>query len=203
MNNEVRPNKREKIIASALSLFGRTHDVKKVSIESMAKAAGVSPTTIYNNFGNRETLVFEVIKVLIQKNLETNRQLVRSSLPFPQKIAAIISGKQDMLAQYHSELLENIMSQDDSIKPYVDKIFSQEIKPLWEAILREGKSQGYIEPDLDEKTLIIFLDVIKAGFSARHDLTKELTASPEMVRSLTRIMFYGFLKKQIALFKEG
>jgi AcrR family transcriptional regulator len=72
MSITVKPTKRQKIISSAVSLFRSTHDVKKVSLEIIAEEARVSPTTIYNYFGNRETLVYEVIKELVRANLERN-----------------------------------------------------------------------------------------------------------------------------------
>ncbi len=62
--------KRERILAAALSLFQRTHDVKRVSLEAIAREAGVSPTTIYNHFGTREALVAEVAKALLGEILK-------------------------------------------------------------------------------------------------------------------------------------
>lgn len=203
MGKNRNPDKRQNIIDSALSLFGNTHDVKKVSLESIAKAAGVSPTTIYNSFGSREKLIFEVIKVLINQSMESNRLLIQSALPFPQKMAAVVSGKQDLIAQYNSELVNKIMSQDEGMRPYIDRLYETEIKPLWECMIKDGKKQGYIDPGLDETALMIYLDVIKAGFAGRQDLLKSLTASPEMLRGLTKIMFYGFLNRDIELFKEA
>ena len=203
MGKNRNPAKRQKIIDSTLALFGSTHDIRKVSLDSIAKSAGVSPTTIYNSFGSRDKLIFEVIKVLIDQSLESNRLLIQSALPFPQKMAAAVSGKQDLIAQYNSELINKIMSQDESLRPYIDKLYETEIKPLWESMIKDGKKQGYIDPGLDEAALMIFLDVIKAGFASRQDLLKSLTASPEMLRGLTKIIFFGFLNRDIELFREG
>ncbi|HSW58556.1 MAG TPA: TetR/AcrR family transcriptional regulator [Dehalococcoidales bacterium] len=197
-----RRDTKENIISSALTLFGQTHDIRKVSLEAIAKTAGVSPTTIYNVFGNRENLVFETVRALVQRSLETNRQTVQLSLPFPQKLAAILSRKQDLLVQYNAELLEKIMSQDESIKPFMDKIYSQEIKPMLAAILNEGREQGYISPEMDQNALLLYLDIIRAGFNSRPDLSGEIIRNPELVQSLSKIIFYGFIHKDAVLFKE-
>jgi len=68
MKTIAKKDKKQQILDAALMLFSGTHDVKKVSIEAIAKQARVSPTTIYNNFGTREKLVYEVIKLLFDDN---------------------------------------------------------------------------------------------------------------------------------------
>ena len=195
-------DKRQKIITATISLFQQTHDVKKVSLEAIARQARVSPTTIYNNFGTREALVFEVVKVLIRESIDKNTALIHSDIPFPQKLAGITSGKLNMVSKLHREIIDKIVSQDKAIAPFIDKIFENEIKPLWIAILADGKKQGYIDPSLDDEALLIYLDVMKAGFASRQDLMKNVATKKDLYLTLAHIMFYGFLKKDIDLFPK-
>jgi AcrR family transcriptional regulator len=195
--------KKPKILAAAVELFRRTHDVKRVSLETIAREAGVSPTTIYNNFGSREKLLYEVVKVLVRETLEHNRDLVYSDMPFPQKITSIMSGKLDMASQLNSEIIRKMIGQDKTVAPFIDEIFRSEITPLWKAILADGKKQGYIDDSLDDEALLIYLDVLKAGFSARRDILQDFPVNLDLIKQFTRMMFYGFLKKDIGLFKNG
>jgi AcrR family transcriptional regulator len=196
--------KRKKILKAASDLFLRTHDVKRVSLEAIAREARVSPTTIYNNFGNRETLVYEVIKKLVSGNIERNRALIRSDLPFPQKLISIMSGKLDIAEKANDEIIEKLVSQDKEIAPFIDKIFEQEIKPLWHEMIADGKKQGYIEPSLDTEALLAYLDVLQAGFRAKPELLEGFKENMDFIKQLTHLMFYGFLKKKIDFFrKEG
>lgn len=200
----IRIDKNKKIIDAAISLFDRTHDFRRVSLETIAEKAQVSPTTIYNHFGDRETLVYEVVKQLVNQNLERNKALMRSDIPFSQKIAAIISGKMDMAEKLNNEILEKLVSQDKNIVPFVDKLYESEIKPLWLEMLADGKKQGYIDESLDEEALLVYLDILKAGIRARPELVRNITENPKFVESLTRIVFHGLLKKDIDLFhKKG
>ncbi len=200
----IRSEKRNKILNAARELFNRTHDIKRVSLEDIAEEAGVSPTTIYNNFGDRETLIYEVIKELASRNLEHNRSVVRSSLPFPQKLITIISNKMDIADQVNSELIEKLISQDRRIAPFIDELYDQEIKPLWLEIMADGKKQGYIDPALDDTALLAYLDIIQAGLKARPEFFKNFSDNINLFQQITRMMFYGFLKKEIDLFpKEG
>ncbi len=203
MNKIDNKDNKQRILNAALTLFSNTHDVNKVSIEAIAKQAKVSPTTIYNNFGTREKLVYEVIKLLFQDNIERNRTLLYSDVPFPQKVMGIISGKMDMTSSLNSEILDKIISQDESITPYIDEVYVNEIRPLWFKMLEDGKKEGYIDESLNNEALLLYLDTIKAGTSANKEIWKNYLDKIELMQQITHIMFYGFLKKEIDLFQKG
>lgn len=194
--------KREKILAAALSLFQRTHDVKRVSLEAIAREAGVSPTTIYNQFGTREALVTEVAKALLGEILKMGRSFIKSDLPFPRKLTEIIAGKLDITSQVHGEILTKMVSQDKTMTAFVAETYHNEIQPLWREMLADGKRQGYIDPALDDEALIAYFDIIRTGYSARSELLENLSQNMGLLEQLTRIMCYGFLKKEIDLFNK-
>jgi AcrR family transcriptional regulator len=197
-----KPEKRQRILNAARELFNCTHDIKRVSLEDIAEEAGVSPTTIYNNFGDRETLLFEVIKELASQNLQRNRSVVRSSLSFPQKLISIVSSKIDMADQVNGELIEKLVTQDKKIAPFIDELYNREIKPLWLEIMADGKKQGYIDPAMDDAALLAYLDIIQAGLKARPEFFKNLNDNMHLIEQITHLMFYGFLKKEIDLFPK-
>jgi len=198
----MKTDKHEKILAAALSLFQRTHDVKRVSLEAIAREAGVSPTTIYNQFGTREALVAEVAKALLGEILKMGRSFIKSDLPFPRKLTEIIAGKLDITSQVHGEILTKMVSQDKTMTAFVAEAYRTEIKPLWREMLADGKRQGYIDPTLDDEALIAYFDIIRTGYSARSELLENLSQNMGLLEQLTRIMCYGFLKKEIDLFNK-
>ncbi len=194
--------KRERILAAALSLFQRTHDVKRVSLEAIAREAGVSPTTIYNQFGTREALVTEVAKALLGEILKMGRSFIKSDLPFPRKLTEIIAGKLDITSQVYGEILTKMVSQDKTMTAFVAEAYHTETQPLWREMLADGKRQGYIDPALDDEALLAYFDIIRTGYSARSELLENLSQNMGLLEQLTRIMCYGFLKKEIDLFKK-
>jgi AcrR family transcriptional regulator len=199
MKNET---KRQKIIDSAVDMFRETHNVKKVSLEDIAEKAGISPTTIYNHFGTREALVSEVARVLVRKTLEQSKALMHADIPFPQKLVGIFNIKKDMLAQISGEIIEKMIRQDRTMAPAIDDIYQNEVRPLWLEMLADGKKQGYIDPDLDDEVLLTYLDVMKAGFSVKQELIKNVATNLDFLMQLSRILFHGFLKKDIGLFSK-
>jgi AcrR family transcriptional regulator len=195
-------DKRSNIITAALKLFSSTHNVNKVSLEAIATEACVSPTTIYNIFQDRDTLIYEVVKELARTNIERNKAIVHSDLPFPQKLISIISGKMDMTDQVNSEVIEKMLSQDKKIARFVEDIYEHEIKQLWMEILAAGKREGYIDPALDDAAVAMYLDILEEGLKAKIWLFKDIKENMGLMENLTRIIFYGFLKKEIDLFKK-
>ncbi|MBN1643295.1 MAG: TetR/AcrR family transcriptional regulator [Dehalococcoidales bacterium] len=195
-----KPDKYQSILNAAVALFLRTHDVKKVSLETIAHEAGVSPTTIYNNFGTRENLLHEVTKVLVRETLERSRKLVRSDIPFPQKITGIISSKLDLASKANSEIVDKLINQDKGIALFIDELYKNEIRPLWLEMLDDGKKQGYIDTSLDNEALVTYIDAMRAGFNAKPEILQDFANKIGLIEQLTRIMFYGFLKKEINLF---
>ena len=196
--------KRQKILTAAVDLFRRTHDVKRVSLEAIAGEARVSPTTLYNYFGNRETLVAEVAKSLFREILDMARSFIHSDLPFPRKLTDIIAGKLDIASQVNSEVLNKLVSQDKNMAGFVAEAFRTEITPMWLEFIAEGKKQGYIDHSTDASSLIIYFDILRTGMASQPALMKKWEKNMPIIEQLTRLMFYGFLKKDIDLFrKEG
>jgi AcrR family transcriptional regulator len=194
--------KREKILQAVVSLFRRTHDVRRVSLETIAREAGVSPTTIYNNFGTREALVAEVAKTLFRDILEMARSFIHSDLPFPRKLTDIIAGKIDIVSQVNREVLTKLLSQDKTMAGFIEEIYRTEVIPMWLEFFAEGKRQGYVDPSIDESSLIIYFDILRAGLASQSQLMKEWEKNMPVIEQLTRLMFYGFLKKDIDLFRK-
>ena len=200
MNNTI--DRKQQILKSAIDLFSRTHDVKRVSLETIAREAHVSPTTIYNYFGTREKLVYEVIKTLLTENLERNRQIVRSNIPFPEKLIGIISGKLDMVSKVNGEILNKLITQDKTIAPFMDEIYENEIKPLLREIISDGKKQGFVDASLDDEVLLVYFDLLRAGYSVKKDALQKFVNNLPLLQQFSHIIYYGFLKKDIDFFRK-
>jgi AcrR family transcriptional regulator len=195
--------KRDVIIETTVELFRRTHDVRKVSIEDIALAARVSPTTIYNQFGSRDALVVETAKSLIVKIGVMAQAVMQSDLPFDQKLVGIVTGKIALASAASDEVIAKLLSQDKAIAPFIEEMFRNVAWPMWRGFLAEGKSQGFINPELDEEVFLEYLDIIRIGFGAKKDLLVGWKENLGKLQQLTNIAFYGFLKKDINLFGEN
>ena len=194
--------KHQQILDAAVNLFKKAHDVKKVSLEAIAREARVSPTTIYNHFSTREALVTEVAKTLLKEILDMARSFMRSDLPFPRKLTDIIAGKIDIVSQVNREVFNKLLSQDETMTGFIEEIYRKEIAPMWLEFIDEGKRQGYIDPSTDGTALIVYFDILRAGIASMSHLTREWEKNMPVIEQLTHLMFYGFLKKEVDLFQK-
>jgi AcrR family transcriptional regulator len=199
MKMDRRPEKRERILRAAISLFHRTHDVKKVSLEAIAREAGVSPATIYNYFGTRENLVAEVARELVREMLQKIRALIDSDLPFHRKLSELFSVKMDFIGN-NREMLGKLLSQYKSITS--EAINLAEITDLSNEFFDSGKKQGYIDSSFDNQTLAEYFDVLRAGIAAKPELAARLEPDSPFVNEVSRLIFYGLMKKDVGLFNK-
>lgn len=187
--------KKDLIVSAAIKLWQGTHDVSKVSLADIARVAGVSPTTVYNNFATREGLIEDVIKYLIQETLKKQWAIIRSSLPFPQKMQSILAAKMTTMQGMHTDLLDKF-STDSVAAKFLDDVYRVEMKPMMTTILEEGKQQGYIDPDLPVEVVMVYMDILKAGGIACGAELRQLTGDLRMMSALTRILYFGLFRKE-------
>lgn len=194
-------DKKQKILEAAIALFRNTHDVKRVSLETIARAAQVSPTTIYNYFGTRENLIYDVIKKLVKESMESSRKLVHSDVSFPEKLIGLTTIKLNLVNKANGEIMDKIVTEDESIAHLMDEIYDSEIRPLWLEIVAEGKRQGYIDAKLDDEALLVYLDILRAG-AVKKDFLKDWAGNMALIQQLSHIIFYGFMKKEVDFFGD-
>jgi AcrR family transcriptional regulator len=187
--------KRERVLATAIRLWRETHNVNKVSLEDIAREAGVSPTTVYNNFGTRDGLVQEVIKHLTRETLDRQRAIVKSALPIPLKMQTMLSVKMAAAQGMQADLVAKF-SNDPIVSKYLDEVYETETKPMMTTIIEEGKQQGYIKPDLPDEVIMLYLDIIKAGGIAYASELQRIASDSRLLTALLRIFYYGLFQKE-------
>jgi AcrR family transcriptional regulator len=186
---------KERIISAAIKLWRETHNVQKVSLLDIAREAGVSQTTVYNNFKTRDGLVEEVIKYMLRETLDRQWKIVRSDLPIPVKIQSIISTKTAAMQDVYTDVLDKL-SQDSSTRKYLNEMYETEMKPMMNAIIDDGKHQGYIRPDLPNEAVMIYLDMIKDGGLANTSRLQTIMDDNKLLTGLTRLIYYGLFQKE-------
>ncbi len=195
-------DKRQRIINTAIGLFRSSPKIRKVSIEEIAARARVSPTTIYHYFGTREALVAEVAKELVHTIAARSREFLGTQMPLAQKLQAIASVKLQLVSALGDEVISKMIGQDPAMAQFVEDMFNTELQPLWHDFLSQGKAEGLIDPDLDEAVFMAYLEVLIAGFRSKSDLLREWVNNRPALEQMSRLVFYGFMKKDVDLFAK-
>jgi AcrR family transcriptional regulator len=184
--------KKESIIRAALELFMQ-YGFKKVSINDVAVKANVSPVTIYNHYGNKDTLVYEVIRYQLGSMMENYKRIIYGDGTFSEKIREIVFDKVEVASQFRGELASMTLRDNGVLKKSVYNEFEQEAMNMTLDLFKEGKREGFLGKDISERTLIIYLDILKSGIANSTRLYTDEESYPRIVRELNELIIYGLV----------
>jgi AcrR family transcriptional regulator len=164
-------------------------------VEEIAREAGVSPTTIYNNFRTRDGLVQAVVRHLTDEIMQRMENLLASDLPFPQKMQQMVYIKLNSVSGMQSELIEKIWG-DPASRKYVEEMVENRAKPLMENIIEQGQQQGYIHPGIPPEVFMLYFDILQAGGEANKVELARLAGDKSKMTAMARLMYFGIFAKE-------
>ncbi len=186
---------KEEIRKAAWELFSQ-FGVDKVSMMDIANKAGVSQATIYNNFGSKEALVREFVNGAVemlargvQKTIEPGRSFQEKMAGFFQFISAMMENGKPSAAG-NAVFTGSLDLQND---PEIKKIrmkAEEEMIALLLGLIKEGKQQGQVDPDLSEEALRLYFTAFMNIFPSA-EFQRQYSRHPDLVGELGSLMLYG------------
>jgi len=193
MNGFERRKERKKrdILEAALALFTE-HGVEKPTIAEIAAKANVSQVTIYNYFGSKRGLTQEALLHYMERSIGQFEQIVKSGLPFRQKIEHVIFMKKDASARIHKELYEHFMREYASGPDAMRRLFKEKALPLYLELFREGRERGEIDGRISDEALLLFIEAM-SEYIGREDVYQRVLPYAE---EMMHLMFHGILGRR-------
>lgn len=186
-----REQKKDNILEAATALF-LEYGIQKVSIAEIANKAEVSQVTIYNYFESKHNLIHEVFIYYVNRSSDTFEQIVHSNIPFPEKIKQIIFNKKEVAKQIHEEFYRYIMAEYAADENYMEKIYVNKIIPYFTQLFKEGKEQGYIDPNLSNEAILFYIKMLQE-YSQQENIYEKILP---LIEDITNIFFYGIFGKR-------
>lgn len=186
---------KDEIRQAAWELFGQ-FGVEKVSMVDIARKAGVSQATIYNNFGSKEALAREFVTAVIDQLVKRTEEVLSPNMPFWEKMAGVIQFISAMMAQGRSLELDIpvfSISFDLLNDPEIKKIRNSALERMTVLLLRlvqEGKEQGHIHSELSEDAYKIYFKAFMEIF-ADPQFRQGYNKNPDLIQDLGSLMIYG------------
>jgi len=190
---------KEDIRRAAWELFSQ-FGVDKVSIADIARKAGVSQATIYNNFGSKEALVREFVTGAVEHLVNSVQEILTPKMSFQEKMAAFIRFISEMMVAGQPSAAERVIfsSLDLQNDPEIKNIRTaaqEKMTSLMLGLIREGKEQGQVNPKLSEAALRIYFAVFMDAFS-NPQLQQQYYQNPGLMQELGSLMMYGLGRQQ-------
>ena len=113
----------------------------------------------------------------------------------PVKIQGIITAKTSTMQDVYTDVLAKLAT-DSSTRQFMEDLYQSEMRPMLHEVIEEGKSQGYINPDIPEEAIMIYLDMFKDAGMANPRRLQHLMENSELLMGLTRLIYYGLFQKE-------
>jgi AcrR family transcriptional regulator len=186
---------KEEIRRAAWELFAQ-FGVERVSMADIARKAGVSQATIYNNFGSKETLAGEFVAIVVDGLVDGIEQVLAPEMPFREKMAAFANYIGEMIATGRPfEAGTTIFSSSADLQndPEIRKIRDAAREKMTGLMLRlvaEGRAQGQVDPSLSDEALHVYFRAFMDVF-IDPQLQRRFASSAALVQELGSLMIYG------------
>ncbi len=179
-------HKRKAIIDAAEKMFA-SKGYRATTMKGVAREAVVSPVTIYNYFGSKERLLYEVAKRLFEKYAKRFETIVYdSSLAFKDKMEAVLKFELDMLDEIHDDLLKMLYTKESKSLRELGKWYTENRTLVgMQHLIREGKKEGAVASFIDEESLMAYIELFRgiSELDIRHDKKR--------LKDLMHMFFYG------------
>jgi AcrR family transcriptional regulator len=179
---------KESIRKAAGELFDK-FGVGKVSINDIARKAGVSQATIYNNFGSKDGLIQDYFQIRANRFFERFREISKANKPYAEKLEDIV--------QYEIEMNESDPGYSDveimnnpQFKQLSDSLLEQ-VREQFLGFIKEGKKQGYLNPDISDEAMEAYIEIFMQGVNANPELHAKTHHNRKLFHDLLLIMLYG------------
>lgn len=191
---------KDEIRKAAWELFSQ-FGVDKVSITDIARKAGVSPATIYNNFESKEALAREFVSGMVEELVNRAQEIISPQGSYQEKInaffqfisAMMAGGKpaSEGVAVFASSLdLQN----DPEIREIRTKA-QEKMLTLLLSLIEEGRRERQVTADISEEALRIYFILFMDAFT-HTEFQRQYPRNPNLVNELGDLMLYGLRGKQ-------
>jgi len=174
---------KEDIRRAAEELFSK-FGADKVSVNDIARKAGVSQATIYNNFGSKDELVHAYRKSIVSNITIRFREILVWKKSYLEKFQGLLQSWIDVADRYKIEI------ERSGTKQSPDAI-GQEIENSFREFIKEGKEQGNLREDLSEEAITAYIKFFHQGIANNPGIRDRMRRDERLSNDLLSLFIYG------------
>ena len=174
---------KEDIRRAAEELFSK-FGADKVSVNDIARKAGVSQATIYNNFGSKDELVHDYRKSIVSNITVRFREILVWKKSYLEKFQGLLQSWIDVADRYKIEM------EGSGNKQSTDTI-GLEIENSFREFIKEGKEQGNLPTDLSEEAIATYIKFFQQGIANNPEIRDRIRRDERLSNDLLSLFIYG------------
>lgn len=182
--------KKKSIVNAALNLF-KDKGFTNVSIKEIAALAHVSQVSIYNYFGNKETLVAECVKIVMGDTLQQASDILAQQIDYTEKIKIALSLCTEKINISISEFFTQDALNDTAFVELLIKHINESKNKIFREYIELGKQENVINGSIPTETFLDFMEALNVIGSK---LKVDEDAS-EKIKQIHYLFLYGIMGK--------
>jgi AcrR family transcriptional regulator len=194
MKENIKSQKFQQLVKTAGDLFLR-HGIKRISVEEICHAAGVSKMTFYKYFNDKVDLAKYVINQMVTEGIAQYQDIMRQKIPFSEKVKKMIILKIDQTEGLSREWLgEFSYSSIPEIAALLQKIKQENLQLILKDLIAAQKERD-VRQDVKPEFILYFFNHM---FDMMDDeqLLKLYESPQAALVELTNFFFYGILPRE-------
>ncbi len=180
---------KEDIRHAAEELFSR-FGADKVSVNDIAKKAGVSQATIYNNFGSKDELVKDYQHTIIRVLATRFRNILVWKKSWVEKLQGAIQYWLDIADQYKLAMENNLppRGETSSVRAEMENAFKE--------FLKEGRDQGNLRKDISDEAIMSYIQLFQQSIINNPEIRSRIQRDNNFYQELLSLFVYGISGKK-------
>jgi AcrR family transcriptional regulator len=194
MKENIKSQKFQQLVKTAGDLFLR-HGIKRISVEEICHAAGVSKMTFYKYFNDKVDLAKYVINKMVTEGIAQYQDIMKQKIPFSEKVKKMIILKIDQTEGLSREWLgEFSYSSIPEIAALLQKIKQENLQLILKDLIAAQKERD-VRQDVKPEFILYFFNHM---FDMMDDeqLLKLYESPQAALVELTNFFFYGILPRE-------
>ena len=186
--------KRQQIVRTGRELFWR-HGIRRITVEEIARTAGVSKVTFYKHFANKGELVKAIFDEIMEEGFARFDEIKGMDAPFTVKVERTIQVKLEQTENLNQEFVRDTwQNSDPEVRQHIEGKVQEGMAKVRE-FFAEAQERGEIRRDIKLDFVMFASEHLRTLVTDERLL--ELYASPqELIGELTRFFFYGIMPRE-------
>ena len=190
-----RERSKEDIRRAAEELFSQ-FGADKVSINDIARKAGVSQATIYNNFGSKNELLHDYHHTIVNKIASRFRGILLMKKSWVDRFQGLLQSWIDIADQYRIDIRDSGSLSSPTLRRETEATSSDdpigtEIEMAFREFIKEGKEQGGLRPDLSDDAIVTYINFFQQGVSNNAGIREKMRRDQKLSDDLLSLFMYG------------
>ncbi|MCQ2009751.1 TetR/AcrR family transcriptional regulator [Sporolactobacillus sp. STSJ-5] len=185
---------REHILRTAAELYLKV-DPDTIKMRELAQTIGISSATLYNYFPSKDELSKAVVTRIFTEFYDSILGFLNdSTLTFPECLQGMQQFSKQALSHVNKKMIDLFfkMYQDNS---EINLLFDSR-SVFWRKFVARGRAEGYIDDDLSDTAVFIYIDMFFQYFRNRQYMEK-FNMTPQSLQKidheLDKMFYRGLL----------